>query len=128
MSRASPLPRSGELSKAVMVGVTGSLRVDSDLPVPATGRPLVSLLQLFGDTKPNDRSWHGTEVPDVVALVPESGHALAAYIACCCPHVRFWQILLQKSANDWAKPAGGGVALSSGCGALPRAVVSTHWH
>jgi hypothetical protein len=45
MSRASPLPRSGELSKAVMLGVTGSLRVDSDLPVLATERPLVSLLQ-----------------------------------------------------------------------------------
>jgi hypothetical protein len=53
-SRASPLPRSGELSKAVMVGVIGSLRVDSDLPVPATERPLVPLLQLF-DTKPNNR-------------------------------------------------------------------------
>src|SRR5262245_28637762 len=55
MSRASPLPRSGDLSKAVMVGVTGSLGVESDLPVAVTERPLVSLLQLFGNTKPNVR-------------------------------------------------------------------------
>jgi hypothetical protein len=37
MSRASPLPRSGEFSKAVMVGIIASLR--SGLPVPVTENP-----------------------------------------------------------------------------------------
>jgi hypothetical protein len=38
MSRASPLPRSGDRSKAVMVGVIGRLGVDSDLSISLTER------------------------------------------------------------------------------------------